>query len=193
MSAAAASRRKLLKTAALAGGGAATAVLVPVIGADLIARARPQEGAVVEVDLDRVAPGQLLRIEWQGKPVWLLHRTPAMIEQVDAGPARADPTSTHSRQPPDCRNRLRSLRPEFFVAVGLCTHLGCEPQARLRAGSGDGMPPDWPGGFICPCHTSQFDLAGRAFAGREAKTNLAVPPHEFLPGNRLRIGEYGLL
>jgi ubiquinol-cytochrome c reductase iron-sulfur subunit len=188
-----AERRRIIRISALAGGGAAAAVLVPVIGADIIARIRPKEGEVIELALDNIAPGQMARTEWKGQPVWVLHRTPEMIAAVHAGPARADPDSSNSRQPANCTNLLRSIRPEYFVAIGLCTHLGCEPTPRFAAGRAEGMPADWPGGFICPCHTSRFDLAGRAFAGREAKTNLRVPPHEYLTETRLQIGEYGHL
>jgi ubiquinol-cytochrome c reductase iron-sulfur subunit len=137
-----------------------------------------------------LAPGQIMTVEWRGKPVWIVHRTPAMLAALEqAEPHLADPGSRRPQQPAYAGNAHRSIKPEILVAVGICTHLGCSPTEKFATGAGQGMAADWPGGFFCPCHGSQFDLAGRVFKNMPAPTNLEVPPHRFLSATRLLIGE----
>ncbi len=155
------------------------------------ARARAA-GAPVEVDISRLEPGQILTVEWRGKPVWILRRTPQMLKSLEQlGPAvLADPQSkVESQQPKYAQNLTRSIKPEILVLVGICTHLGCSPDKRLTPGVASGLGPDWPGGFFCPCHGSKFDLAGRVFRNVPAPTNLVVPPHTYLADTRILIGE----
>lgn len=147
-------------------------------------------GAPVEADISKIEPGQLLTFEWQGKPVWILRRTPEMISGLAKITDRlVDPNSTVTSQQPDyAKNPTRSIKPETLVLVGICTHLGCSPAKRLTAGD-ESIGADWPGGFFCPCHGSKFDLAGRVFKNVPAPINLKVPPHKYLSDTRILIGE----
>lgn len=145
-------------------------------------------GAPVDADLSNLAAGELTTVEWRGRPVWILHRTPAMVQGLERGAAAlSDPASQRSQQPAACRNALRSVQPDYFVAVGICTHLGCVPTFRPDAGAAD-LGADWPGGFYCPCHGSRFDLAGRVFRNVPAPLNLEVPLYSFLGPTQIRIG-----
>jgi len=149
-------------------------------------------GAPTTLDLGTVAPGALVTVEWRGKPIWVLHRTPQMIASLDDHDyLLLDPQSKEPQQPPYARNRFRSIKPEFFVAIAICTHLGCIPSYRPQAGE-PGLGANWPGGFYCPCHGSAFDLAGRVFKNVPAPRNLEIPPY-VLQGNTLVIGEEGAL
>jgi len=146
-------------------------------------------GAPVEVDLSKMEPGQLIRAAWRGKPVWVLNRTPEVIDTLGTLDSKlADPMSNESVQPEYSKNALRSIKPEIFVAVGLCTHLGCSPTFRPEIAPSD-LGADWKGGFFCPCHGSWFDLAGRVFRGVPAPTNLEVPPYRYVNDNLIVIGE----
>jgi ubiquinol-cytochrome c reductase iron-sulfur subunit len=152
------------------------------------ARARAA-GAPVEVDISRVEPGMMIRAEWRGQPVWVVHRTPQMLETLPLMNSRvADPDSRQPMQPDYAKNLHRSRKPEWLVLVGICTHLGCSPTDRLQAGPESGLGDDWPGGFFCPCHGSKFDLAGRVFKDVPAPTNLVVPRYAFLTDTRLLVG-----
>jgi ubiquinol-cytochrome c reductase iron-sulfur subunit len=145
-------------------------------------------GAPVEVDLDRVAPGALTTVEWRGRPVWVLHRTPAMLATLGKHDAElVDPRSAVDQQPYYAVNPTRSARPEFFIATAVCTHLGCIPSFRPEAGAPD-LGSGWPGGFYCPCHGSRFDLAGRVFRNVPAPRNLEVPPYSFAGDDRVIVG-----
>jgi ubiquinol-cytochrome c reductase iron-sulfur subunit len=145
-------------------------------------------GAPVEVDLTRLAPGTLTTVEWRGRPVWVLHRTPAMLATLGNHDAElVDPRSQADQQPFYATNALRSVRPDFFVATGVCTHLGCVPTFRPEVAPPD-LGPKWPGGFFCPCHGSRFDLAGRVFRNVPAPRNLEVPPYSFAGDTRLMVG-----
>ena len=148
-------------------------------------------GAPVEVDIGDLEPGQLKTVEWRGKPVWILRRTPEMLASLKTDEnLLVDPHSAvTSQQPPYAQNDTRSIKPEFLVLVGICTHLGCSPEKRLEAGAASRLGADWPGGFFCPCHGSKFDLAGRVFRNVPAPTNLVVPPYKYLSDTRLLIGE----
>ena len=146
-------------------------------------------GAPVEVDLSKMEPGQLIRAAWRGKPVWVLNRTPEVITTLSTLDSKlADPLSNESLQPEYSKNALRSIKPEIFVAVGLCTHLGCSPTFRPEIAPSD-LGSDWKGGFFCPCHGSWFDLAGRVFRGVPAPTNLEVPPYRYVTDTLIIIGE----
>jgi ubiquinol-cytochrome c reductase iron-sulfur subunit len=182
-------RRRLLEQATAACGGLALAAAsVPFVASLLPSERARAQGAPVEIDISGLQPGALATVEWRGKPVWLLRRTPEMLASLEAvRAALSDPDSrVDAQQPEYARNPGRSIRPELFVAVSLCTHLGCIPSYRPEAGS---VGADWPGGFYCPCHGSKFDLAGRVYRGSPAPTNLVVPPHGFASPERLVIGQ----
>ena len=181
-------RRKLLAGAAAAAGGLALAGA----GVPFVASLWPSEraraaGAPVEFDIADLKPGELKTIEWRGKPVWILRRTPAMLASLESVRGRlSDPDSrVASQQPAYARNAMRSIEPGLFVTISLCTHLGCIPTYAPEPGS---IESGWPGGFYCPCHGSKFDLAGRVFKGSPAPTNLVIPPHQVRGGHPLVIG-----
>ena len=183
-------RRAWLGACGAAGGVALTATAVPFVSSFAPSERAKALGAAVEVDIADIPPGGMKTVEWRGKPVWIVRRTPAMLRALqghDAG--LADPDSAREQQPAYARNTTRSLREELFVAVGLCTHLGCSPTALAAGSAHPGLPDDWPGGFFCPCHGSTFDGAGRVFRNKPAPTNLEVPPHRYLSETRLLIGE----
>ncbi|OGI69118.1 MAG: ubiquinol-cytochrome c reductase iron-sulfur subunit [Candidatus Muproteobacteria bacterium RBG_16_60_9] len=148
-------------------------------------------GAPVEVDISGIEPGQLKTVEWRGKPVWILRRTPEMLASLKADlEVLADPESAvAAQQPAYAQNATRSIKPEVLVVVGICTHLGCSPDKRVEAGAVSRLGSDWPGGFFCPCHGSKFDLAGRVYRNVPAPTNLVVPPYKYLTDTRVVIGE----
>jgi ubiquinol-cytochrome c reductase iron-sulfur subunit len=185
-------RRYLLIATGVAGGAATVAAAAPFfVSMFPSARARAA-GAPVEVDIAKVEPGMMIRAEWRSKPVWILHRTPEMIKGLEGMDGQvADPQSDAPMQPPYAKNEYRSIKPEWLVLVGICTHLGCSPTDKLKAGPDSGLGSDWTGGFFCPCHGSKFDLAGRVFKGVPAPTNLEVPRYQFLTGTRLLIGDDG--
>jgi len=146
-------------------------------------------GAPVEVDLSKMEPGQLIRVAWRGKPVWILNRTPEVLQTLGTLDSKlADPMSNESLQPEYAKNELRAIKPEIFVAIGLCTHLGCSPTFRPEIAPSD-LGSDWKGGFFCPCHGSWFDLAGRVFRGVPAPTNLEIPPYRYVNDNFIIVGE----
>jgi ubiquinol-cytochrome c reductase iron-sulfur subunit len=153
------------------------------------ARARAA-GEPVRYDLTDLLPGQAEMIEWQGKPVWIVHRTPQMLADLRTNtPDLEDPQSEHSAQPAYAAGETRSLREDFFVCIGMCTHMGCAISPKLKTGPGSGMGEEWTGGFLCPCHGSRFDLAGRVYKGMPALVNLEVPPYRQLDGGHLLIGQ----
>lgn len=182
-------RRFLVAATAAAGGVVAVGGAVPFIASWFPSAKARAAGAPVEVDISKMEPGQLLTVEWRGKPVWLLNRTQEMLAALPEVEVRlADPQSEGSEQPEDCKNRNRSIKPGLFVATGICTHLGCSPTLRKEVAPAD-LGSDWKGGFFCPCHGSKFDLAGRVFSGAPAPTNLVIPPHKYLSDTRLLVGE----
>ena len=148
-------------------------------------------GAPVEVDISKLEPGQMLTVEWRGKPVWIVRRTKDMLSTLPAlDKELADPGSKNLEQQPNyATNENRSIKPELLVVVGICTHLGCSPSQKFQVGPASGLGDDWTGGFFCPCHGSKFDLAGRVFKNVPATSNLPVPPHMFLSDTRILIGE----
>ncbi len=146
-------------------------------------------GAPVEVDISKMEPGQLIRVAWRGKPVWILNRTPEVLDTLKSLDSELrDPLSEESIQPSNTKNPLRSIKPEIFVAVGICTHLGCSPTFRPEIAPAD-LGDKWKGGFFCPCHGSWFDLAGRVYRGVPAPTNLEIPPYRYVTDTQLIIGE----
>ncbi|HCI14168.1 MAG TPA: ubiquinol-cytochrome c reductase iron-sulfur subunit [Gallionellaceae bacterium] len=183
-------KRRLLLAATTAAGGVAAAGA----GAPFVLSLMPSErakaaGAPVEVDLSAVAPGTMISVEWQGKPVWIVHRTPEMLELLTKhDDDLADPASDVPQQPEYSHNPSRSIRPEFLVVLGVCTHLGCSPTFRPEISPAD-LGANWAGGWFCPCHGSRFDLAGRVFKGVPAPTNLIIPPHKYLSETTLLIGD----
>jgi ubiquinol-cytochrome c reductase iron-sulfur subunit len=185
-----ADRRIWLVATSAAGGVAAMATAVPFVASFAPSERARAMGAAVEVDIGDIPPGGMKTVEWRGKPVWVVRRTPEMVTALQTpSPELADPNSRRDQQPTYAANATRSIRPEVFVAVGICTHLGCSPTA-VPAGSGNpSLPADWAGGFFCPCHGSTFDGAGRVFRNKPAPSNLEIPPHQFLSESRLLIGE----
>lgn len=182
-------RLVLVLTAATAAAGLA-AVAVPFVSSFAPSERAKAMGASVEVDISDLAPGGIKTVEWRGKPVWIMRRTPAMLATLPTQDARlADPASLRKQQPAYATNPQRSIRPEVFVGVGICTHLGCSPNAVPAGTANPSVGKDWPGGFFCPCHGSTFDLAGRVFQNKPAPTNLEVPPHKYLSEGKLLIGE----
>lgn len=180
-------RRFLTVATSVVGGAGAVAAAVPFIASwNPSARARIA-GAPVEMRIDKIEPGQLVRSEWRGSPVWVIRRTPEMLKSLSLTDDRVrDPDSDQPQQPDYAKNQHRSIDPEWFVAVGICTHLGCSPQYLPRNfTSMDGID----SGFFCPCHGSRFDIAGRVFQGVPAPTNLVVPPHYFVDDSTILIGE----
>ncbi len=172
-------------------GGVATAV--PFVSSFAPSERARAAGAPVEVDISALTPGEKLTVEWRGKPVWIVRRTPAQLESLKATDAKvADPQSKRKADeltPEYARNQHRSRKPEFLVAVGICSHLGCSPSEKFTTGPQPSLPDDWQGGFFCPCHGSMFDLAGRVYKNLPAPDNLEVPPHVYLSDTRLLIGE----
>ncbi len=181
----------IASTCAGAVGGVATAV--PFVSSFQPSERARAAGASVEVDISAIKPGEKLTVEWRGKPVWIIRRTPDQVAALPKNDALlADPTS--ARKPAEltpeyARNEGRSIKPEVFVAVGICTHLGCSPSDKFTPGAQPSLPDTWNGGFLCACHGSTFDLAGRVFKNKPAPDNLEVPPHMYLSDNRLIIGE----
>lgn len=183
-------RRRLLVATAAVGGVAGLVTLVPFVSSMLPSERAKAAGAPVEVDVAKLEPGQMMTVEWRGKPVWIINRTQEMLDGLAAVvDAVADPKSERNQQPEYCKNETRSLKPNFMVAVGICTHLGCSPGSKFKHGVEEGMASDWRGGFLCPCHGSTFDLAGRVYKNKPAPDNLEVPPHYYLSDTRILIGE----
>jgi ubiquinol-cytochrome c reductase iron-sulfur subunit len=172
-------------------GGAFTAV--PFIRSFEPSERAKAAGAAVEADISALKPGEKMTVEWRGKPVWIMRRTPEQVADLPSlDPQLADPKSERKPDeftPEYARNEARSIKPEVLVVVGICTHLGCSPSDRFETGAQPSLPDDWKGGFFCPCHGSTFDLAGRVYKNKPAPDNLEVPPHMYLSDNKLLIGE----
>ncbi|MCB4363388.1 ubiquinol-cytochrome c reductase iron-sulfur subunit [Hydrogenophaga taeniospiralis] len=186
-----AERRTWLRLATSLGGVATVGVAVPFVANFAPSERAKAQGAPVEVDISDVAPGGLKTVEWRGKPVWILRRTPDMLAALEQTADLADPASEREQQPPYAANNVRSVKPEVLVVVGICTHLGCSPTNQPASSDNPSLPAGWKGGFFCPCHGSTFDYAGRVFRNKPAPSNLEVPPYRFLADNRLLIGEDG--
>ena len=186
------SKRTWLIASVGAGAVGAGFVATPFISSFQPSERAKAAGAAVEVDISDIKPGEKKTVEWRGKPVWIIRRTTEQVEALKKSDAQlADPQSVRSAYPtPEyAKNGHRSIKPEFMVAVGICTHLGCSPGDRLSAGPQPSLPDDWQGGFLCACHGSTFDLAGRVFKNKPAPDNLEVPPHMYLSETKLLVGE----
>jgi ubiquinol-cytochrome c reductase iron-sulfur subunit len=184
------SKRQFLTSALTVVGAVGTGYLaVPFLSQMQPSRKAMAAGAPVEVDISKLGAGQLLRVAWRGKPVWILNRPPRMLKTLEAMDALLeDPSSDESVQPESSKNATRSIKPDIFIAVGLCTHLGCSPTFRPEVAPAD-LGDDWEGGFFCPCHGSKFDLAGRVYSGFPAPTNLEIPPYRYVTETQIIIGE----
>ncbi len=182
-------RRRFLTAATAAVGGVGAAfVAVPFIASFQPSARTKALGAPNEIDISKIEPGQRITDQWRGKPVWVVRRTPEMLEALDGMTDKLrDPQSEVEQQPGYAANPHRSIEPEYLVVVGLCTHLGCSPSF-LPAEGAESMGPDWKGGFFCPCHGSKFDLAGRVYKGVPAPTNLEVPPYHYRTESVIVVG-----
>lgn len=181
-------RQVLLAATGIMGAAGLVAASVPLVESMQPSALALARGGPVDVDVGDLAPGQLRTVEWRGKPVWLMRRTDDMVRALQApNPQLADPESRRSEQPASCSNATRSQRPDLLVAVGICTHLGCSPVLRLSDASLNAEL-HAPGGFLCPCHGSRFDLAGRVVKNVPAPTNLDIPDYRFMSATQLRIG-----
>ena len=186
------SRRTWIAITCATGGAGAAALAVPFVSSFGPSERAKAAGAAVEADISALEPGQKMTVEWRGKPVWIVRRTPeqvAALEKLDG--QMADPSSDRTAYPtPEyAKNRARSIKPEFFVGVGICTHLGCSPTEKFHRGPQPSLPNDWEGGFFCPCHGSMFDMAGRVYKNMPAPDNLEVPKHKFISDTKILIGE----
>lgn len=186
-------KRNWMIGTAVVGGVGVAAVAVPFVSTFNPSERAKAAGASVEVDISGIKPGEKITVEWRGKPVWILKRTPEQIAELPKlNGLLADPQSKRSPDaltPTYARNANRSIKPETLVVVGICSHLGCSPSDKLAAGPQPSLPDNWAGGFLCACHGSTFDVAGRVYKNKPAPDNLEVPPHMYLSDNRLLIGE----
>ena len=187
------SKRTWLIATGCAGAVGGVATAVPFVSTFQPSEKAKAAGAAVEVDISQLKPGERAIVEWRGKPVWIIKRTPEQLADLPALDAQlADPKSERKPDeftPPYARNEHRSIKPEILVAVGICPHLGCSPSEKYVPGPQPSLPDDWKGGFLCPCHGSTFDMAGRVFKNKPSPDNLEIPPHMYLSDTRLLIGE----
>ena len=187
------SKRTWLIASGCAGAVGGVATAVPFVSTFQPSERAKAAGAAVEVDISALKPEEKVTVEWRGKPVWIIKRTPEQLAELPKLDGQlADPKSERKPSeltPEYARNEWRSIKPEILVAVGICTHLGCSPTDKFTPGPQPSLPDDWKGGFLCPCHGSTFDMAGRVFKNKPAPDNLEVPPHMYLSDTRLLIGE----
>jgi len=186
------SRRTAIGLTCAAGAVGGAAVAIPFVSSFAPSERAKAAGAPVEVDISTMQPGELKRVEWRGKPVWVVRRTEEMLGTLEKiAPKLADPDSLRTAFPtPDyARNPHRSIKPEYLVVVGICLHLGCSPIEKFEAGGDPSLPDDWAGGFLCPCHGSTFDFAGRVYKNKPAPDNLEVPPHMYLSESKILVGD----
>jgi ubiquinol-cytochrome c reductase iron-sulfur subunit len=186
------SKRTWLIASSCTGVVGTIAVATPFVSSFQPSERAKAAGAPVEVDISALQPGQKLTVEWRGKPVWIVRRTPEQVKALALAEGDlADPKSERKPgelTPEYARNQARSIKPEFLVAVGICSHLGCSPSDRFQTGAQPSLPDNWQGGFFCPCHGSTFDMAGRVFKNKPAPDNLEIPPHMYLSDTQLLIG-----
>ena len=187
------SKRTWLIATGCAGAVGGVATAVPFVSTFQPSEKAKAAGAAVEVDISELKPGERVTVEWRGKPVWIIKRTPEQLAELPKLDSQlADPDSKRKPDeftPAYARNGHRSIKPEILVAVGICPHLGCSPTEKFAMGAQPSLPDDWKGGFLCPCHGSTFDMAGRVFKNKPAPDNLEIPPHMYLSDSRLLIGE----
>ncbi len=185
-------RRRVLVAATSAVGAVGVGfVAVPFLSSMQPSARAKAAGAPVQADIGKLEEGQIMRVKWRGNPVWIVHRSKTMLDALgNLDSAVSDPDSEQSDQPSYAKNSVRSIKPEFLIAIGICTHLGCSPTFRPDVAPAD-LGPEWKGGFFCPCHGSRFDLAGRVYKAVPAPLNLAIPPHQYLSDTEVLIGEDG--
>jgi len=182
-------RRFLVAATSVVGGVATAALATPFVMSMLPSERAKAAGAPVKADISKLEPGMEMTVTWRGKPVWVVNRTKEMLARLgDHNDKLLDPNSNEPQQPPYCKNATRSIKPEYMVAVGICTHLGCVPTYRPEMNAPD-LPAHWPGGYLCPCHGSLYDLACRVYKDVPAPLNLVIPPHKYLTDTMLLIGE----
>jgi ubiquinol-cytochrome c reductase iron-sulfur subunit len=188
-----AERRKMVLLTSAVAGVAAVTTAVPFVATFAPSERARASGASVEADISDLLPGGLKTVEWRSKPVWVMRRTPEMLATLSGLDKKlVDPASKENQQPEYARNAYRAIKPEYLVAVGICTHLGCSPNAVPAGSNNPAVGSDWKGGFFCPCHGSFFDLAGRVYKNVPAPLNLEIPPHKYLADGKLLIGEDGV-
>jgi len=185
-------RRTLTLATSAVGAVGAGYVIYPFLAAWAPSEKAKAAGAPVEADISKLEPGQLMRVKWRGKPVWIVYRTEQNLKDLPTLNDRLlDPDSTDTGQQPSyCQNPTRSVKPRYLVAVGICTHLGCSPSYRPDVAPAD-LGAEWKGGFFCPCHGSRFDLAARVYSGVPAPKNLEIPPYQYLSDTTILIGADG--
>lgn len=182
-------RRFLIAATTVVGGVAGVAVLAPFVMSMMPSQRAKAAGAPVEVDISKIEPGMLLAVAWQGKPVWVVNRTKAMLASLPGNDSRlVDPKSLEDQQPLYAKNETRSVKPEYLVVVGICTHLGCSPTYRPELAPAD-LGPKWDGGWFCPCHGSKYDLSARVYKDVPAPLNMVIPPHHYMSDTRILVGE----
>ncbi|MBT3065904.1 ubiquinol-cytochrome c reductase iron-sulfur subunit [Rhodoferax sp. U11-2br] len=188
-----AEKRTWLIASSAVGALGTAAVVAPFVASFQPSERAKAAGAAVEADISALKPGEKMTVEWRGKPVWIVRRTPEMLAALPKlDDQLVDPASTRKpdeQAPAYARNATRSIKPEYLVTIGICTHLGCSPSDKFQAGPQASLPDDWQGGFLCPCHGSTFDLAGRVFKNKPAPDNLEIPPHMYLSDSKLLIGD----
>ena len=181
-------RKFLIAATSAVGGVAVVGVAAPLLMSMMPSARAKAAGAPVDIDISKVEPGMMITSAWRGKPVWVVNRTKEMLDLLGKHNDKlADPNSEQPQQPEYCKNATRSIKPEFLVAVGICTHLGCSPTYRPEIGAAD-LGASWPGGFFCPCHGSTYDLAARVYKNVPAPLNMVIPPHQYLSATKLLIG-----
>ena len=185
-------RRMLIAATSVVGAAGTAAFATPLLMSWMPSERAKAAGAPVEVNISKAEPGQLVRVIWRGKPIWLVKRTEQMLKDLPSNNTLLkDPESSkETQQPAYAKNKTRSRKPEMLVLIGICTHLGCSPTYRPEIGPAD-LGADWKGGWYCPCHGSRFDMAGRVFKNVPAPTNLVVPPHYYKSDNLILVGEDG--
>ena len=186
------SRRTWITIACGAGAIGGVAVAIPFVSTLSPSERAKAAGAAVQVDIAGIKPGEKMTVEWRGKPVWIVRRTPEQLASLRITDALVvDPKSERTAYPTPAyaKNDVRSIKPEYWVGIGICTHLGCSPSEKFQPGPQASLPDDWHGGFLCPCHGSTFDMAGRVFKNKPAPDNLEVPPHMYLSDTTMVIGE----
>lgn len=187
------SRRTWLAISCATGAVGTAAIAVPFISSFGPSEKAKAAGAPVEADISALKEGEFMTVEWRGKPVWIMRRTKEQVEELaKLDPLLADPNSERTNfaaTPEYAKNTWRSIKPEFFIGVGICPHLGCSPTARFATGAQPSLPDNWEGGYLCPCHGSTFDLAGRVFKDKPSPDNLEVPPHKYVSDTKVLIGD----
>ena len=182
-------RRMLVAATSVVGAIGAVYVAVPFVASMQPSAKAKALGAPAEADISKLEPGQLMRVKWRGKPVWVVYRTEQNLADLPSlNDKLRDPDSEVPQQPSYCKNETRSIKKKYLIAVGICTHLGCSPTYRPEVAPAD-LGPEWKGGFFCPCHGSRFDLAARVYKGVPAPTNLVIPPHQYLSDTTILIGQ----